>query len=330
MTREDRPFSFGRFLDAHGNPFVGVVTGDSVQPIAALTAGRISLQASLSPLLEDWSATLEIVGEALARGAQGGAAFALSELKALAPLPDARQIFCTGANYGRHVVEMIVALGVGAATEGMDAAQRRRFGEAYVARQKVEGAPYIFMKPVTAISGPTDPLELPGFSPQIDWELELAAVMGPGAYRVDRSAALGAVAGYMIANDLTARDKVKRNDPGAIGPDWLTAKGAPGFLPTGPLLVPARFVPDPQALRMRLAVNGAIMQDDSTSDMTFDIARQIEFLSGFVRLLAGDIICTGSPAGNGIARGLFLKPGDVMEAEIEGLGRQVIACRSQT
>jgi 2-keto-4-pentenoate hydratase/2-oxohepta-3-ene-1,7-dioic acid hydratase in catechol pathway len=223
---------------------------------------------------------------------------------------------------------MVVVLGVGAETEGMNEEEKRRFGEAYVSRQRAEAEPYIFMKPVTAIAGPDTTLPLPDFSDRIDWELELAAVIGKPTHRVSEADALSHVAGYMIANDVTARDRVNRTDAGAIGPDWIAAKGAPGFLPIGPDFVPSQFVGDPQQLAMKLLVNGVTMQDDSTSDMTFSVARQIAYLSRFAKLCPGDIICTGSPAGNGVTQGIFLKDGDVMEAEIERLGRQLIRCES--
>ena len=184
------------------------------------------------------------------------------------------------------------------------------------------------MKSVSSISGPLDDLVLPEFSSKIDWELELAVVIGAPTLRASRSEYSNSVAGYMMVNDITARDKVRRTDVGALGPDWLASKGAPGFLPMGPYFVPREFVADPHDLGLRLKVNGELMQDDRTSDMTFDIGRQIECISAQVLMLPGDVLCTGSPAGNGVARGRFLKPGDLIEAEIEGLGQQVVHCVS--
>lgn len=221
---------------------------------------------------------------------------------------------------------MVQILGVPPDTDGMNAQEKRAFGEAYVARQLAESEPYVFMKTVSSIAGPCDDLILPDFSDKADWEIELGAVIGHVPKGTTRKSALSCVAGYMVVNDLTARDKVRRTDPGAIGPDWLSAKGAPGFLPTGPYFVPAAYVADPQNLMMTLKVNGEVMQSESTSDMTFDIAWQVAFIARHVRMLPGDILCTGSPAGNGVTRGRFLKAGDVMEAEIAGLGQQVVRC----
>jgi 2,4-diketo-3-deoxy-L-fuconate hydrolase len=324
LVNKHSQFALGRFVRGQSGPFLGAVIEDTVTPVSQLDS-TFSPDVTLRELLCDWPSNLAKLKAAVCSArAEGGVAMA--NLRACAPLPDARQVFCTGANYRRHVLEMVVANGAGPDTDGMDAEARRAYGEAYIARQIAESSPYVFMKTVTSISGPCDPLMLPDFSDKIDWEIELGAVIGTMTYKVPRTAALSCVAGYMIVNDLTARDRVRRTDPGAIGPDWVAAKGAPGFLPTGPYFVPAEFIANPHDLRMRLMVNGQTMQDDRTSDMTFDIARQIEFISSYARMLPGDILCTGSPAGNGVIRGVFLRDGDIMEAEIDGLGRQVVRC----
>ena len=323
------PFALGSFVQSDGRAFLGVVSDDAVTPVDALTQGRFPADVTLARLLQDWDANLATIKLAIAadrRRTPRAPRIPVTDLQAQAPVPDARQVFCTGANYGRHLVQMAVAVG-GPETEGLNPEQRRALGEAFLVRQKAESSPYVFMKPVTSIAGPNDLLILPDFSEKADWEVELGVVIASPTYRVSRANALKHVAGYMVVNDLTARDKVKRTDPGAIGPDWIASKGAPGFLPTGPYLVPAEFVPDPQNLGLRLKVNGVMMQDDSTSDMTFDVARQIEFISSYARMLPGDILCTGTPGGNGVTRGIFLRDGDVMEVEIDGLGRQTTLCR---
>jgi 2-keto-4-pentenoate hydratase/2-oxohepta-3-ene-1,7-dioic acid hydratase in catechol pathway len=144
--------------------------------------------------------------------------------------------------------------------------------------------------------------------------------------RVPRRDALSYVAGYTIVNDITARDRVFRPDLPGIGTDWLAAKNAPTFLPAGPWLVPAAFAGDPMKLRITLSLNGEVMQDESTADMIFDVARLIEHTSSIATMLPGDLLLTGSPAGNGASRGRFLRPGDVMEGAITGLGRQRNRC----
>ena len=134
------------------------------------------------------------------------------------------------------------------------------------------------------------------------------------------------MAGYTIANDITSRELVNRPDVPQMGMDWVAAKCSPGFLPLGPLVVPAAFVSDPQALQITLKLNGQTMQDESTADMIFGVARIIEFVSRHVRLLPGDVVLTGSPSGNGTHYGRFIQDGDVLEGSIEGLGTQRNRC----
>jgi 2-keto-4-pentenoate hydratase/2-oxohepta-3-ene-1,7-dioic acid hydratase in catechol pathway len=184
----------------------------------------------------------------------------------------------------------------------------------------------VFIGLPSAITGPYDDVVLPSWCAQPDWELELTAVIGAPAHRVSPEEALRHVAGYTIANDLTARDLVFRPDMREIGTDWLRAKNAPGFTPLGPYLVPAEFVADPSDLRLTLKLNGETMQDESTEDMIFDVARVVSYASQTTTLLPGDLVLTGSPAGNGVHHGRLLRDGDVMESTITGLGVQRTRC----
>lgn len=320
---EFKRFALGNFSLAGGAPFLGLVVEDRVTPVASL-GPAFGDSPTLLHLLQDWSRSFTLLASAVEAG-HATSKIAVDALTAHAPLPRPAQVFCTGANYAEHVIQMILAPGR-PEVAGMSPKEARHYAEDVVTRQAAGSDPFVFMKPVTAVAGPEDPLPLPYFSSKLDWELELAAIIGREAYRVARPDALSYVAGYVVANDMTARDKVRRADAGSIGADWIAGKGSPGFLPIGPLFVPSQFIADPHALEMRLWVNGELKQSDTTGSMTFDIPRQIEFLSGYARLLPGDILCTGTPAGNGIADGSFLKPGDVVEAEIEGLGRQRTRC----
>ncbi|WP_449472660.1 fumarylacetoacetate hydrolase family protein [Sphingobium chungangianum] len=324
MSARQDQFALGSFSVGDGPRFLGLVDGEKVYRVADLLPQPAAADPSLYDLLQNWGASFTALQAAFA-ARQPEAPFLVHQLRAHAPVPEARQLFCTGANYRKHVIEMVMVMDL-PETQGMNSAEKRTYGEAYVEKQLAESEPYVFMKPVTSIAGPDDSLLLPDHSQMVDWELELVAVIGRDCFRAAREDALDCVAGYMIGNDLTARDRVRRTDAGAISPDWIAAKGGPGFLPTGPLFVPAEFVADPHDLGMQLSVNGELMQDDRTSDMTFDIPRQIAYISRFARLIPGDLLCTGSPAGNGIGRGIFLKDGDVMEARIEGLGRQRVRC----
>jgi 2,4-diketo-3-deoxy-L-fuconate hydrolase len=158
-----------------------------------------------------------------------------------------------------------------------------------------------------------------------DWELELAVVIGREAFQVSRDQAMDHVAGYTIVNDVTTRDLVFRKDMKEIGTDWFRSKNSPGFLPTGPFLVPAAYV-DAGDLAITLDLNGQRMQDGRTDDLLFDIPALISTASQTLPLLPGDLLLTGSPPGNGQHWRRFLRDGDVMTGSIEGLGTQTVRC----
>jgi 2,4-diketo-3-deoxy-L-fuconate hydrolase len=182
------------------------------------------------------------------------------------------------------------------------------------------------------VTGPFDPIIVPFDAKKPDWELELGVVIGRHARRVSREHALAYVAGYTVVNDITLREKVfrRKTDSPELGMDFTVSKGAPSFLPMGPYLVPAAFIADPQKLRITLELNGKVMQDEETADMIFTVARLIEYLSADVELQPGDVICTGSPAGNGMHYNRFIQEGDVLEGSITGasidLGTQRNPC----
>ncbi len=247
-------------------------------------------------------------------------------LIALPPI-EPRQIVCAGANYRKHVVDILVDQGL--IPGGGSPAEKRRIAEGVMDHRAAEGQPYAFLKPITSVLGPFDDLVLPADSLQVDWELELVVVMGRDAHRVPREQALDYVAGYTIGNDISARDRIKRPDFPSLGMDWLACKGAPGFLPLGPHIVPRVFVPDPQNLDIELRLNGQVMQSESTRDMLFPVATLIEFITTHVRLRAGDLICTGSPSGNGTHHNRFLENGDVLAGKISGLGTQRATCERE-
>jgi 2-keto-4-pentenoate hydratase/2-oxohepta-3-ene-1,7-dioic acid hydratase in catechol pathway len=294
-------YAIGTF-DAGAGAFPGVVVEEREVRDAS------GLGASVRELLERWdSAEPEL--ERLA--AEGDSGVALSNVRVLAPV-EPRQVVQAGANYYKHVLDLIVAERTRAGDDPDAAlAGAREIMDARVAH----GEPYLFLGAVSAICGAYDDVRLPARGEQHDWELELAAVIGPG----------GAVAGYTIANDLTTRDLVYRPDLKAIGTDWLRAKNAPTFLPLGPWIVPARFV-DPSGLQITLRHNGDVMQDESTADMIFDVERLRAYADERMHLLPGDLLLTGSPAGNGAHWGRFLSDGDQIEAAITGLGTQRNRC----
>ena len=328
MSSGVKAFALGRFSGTNGVPFLGVVIQERVIPLDALL-GRKTLtpSSSLWLLLQDWDTAFAQIAAALRTPNDSHPAWMdMNALTALAPLPDTRQIVCTGANYRQHVIDLVVAQGAGAQSEGQSVEQRRAEAAQRVEQRRATGIPYAFPKLVSSLCGPVDDIVVPHDATQLDWELELGVVMGRSAWRVPRGRAMDHVAGFLIVNDVTRRELVYRSDMKSLGSDWLRSKSGPGFMPHGPLFVPAAFVPEPGRLQIRLELNGQVMQDECTSDMLFSIEEQIEYVSAYAQLLPGDILATGSPAGNGMHHGRFLQPGDVMRGSITGLGTQINRC----
>jgi 2,4-diketo-3-deoxy-L-fuconate hydrolase len=160
---------------------------------------------------------------------------------------------------------------------------------------------------------------LPRTSSQIDWEAEIGVVIGRAAHDVSLDQAMNCVAGYTIVNDLSARDLNRRED-WTFGTDWFRGKSFDGSAPMGPWITPAEAIPDPHNLVIQLCVNDQLMQDSSSRQMHFNIPEQIQYLSEQLTLRPGDVISTGTPAGVGRPRGIYLKPGDEVTITIEGLG----------
>ena len=185
------------------------------------------------------------------------------------------------------------------------------------AKMPIPAEPVMFMKATTCITGPCDPIIKPVDSTKLDWEAELGIVIGRETRRVSEAVALEHVAGYCVFHDVSERSfQLER------GGQWDKGKGCDSFGPIGPWLVTRDEIPDPQTLRLWLDVNGERMQDSSTADMIFSCAEIVSYVSRFMTLLPGDVICTGTPQGVGMGRGRFLQPGDQVRLGVEGLGEQ--------
>lgn len=221
----------------------------------------------------------------------------LSEVRLLPPVPSPEKIICIGLNYRDHARE-----------SGME----------------IPKYPVMFAKYRNALAGPMDSVVLPRVSTQVDYEAELAVVIGRGGRYIPESRAMDHVAGYMVLNDVSARDFQFRTA------QWLQGKTFDTFAPCGPWLVTADEVGDPHALGIRLRLNGQMMQDSSTRELIFGVPQLIAYISQIVTFAPGDIISTGTPPGVGISRKppVLLKPGDVMEVEVDKVGtirNQVVA-----
>ena len=200
--------------------------------------------------------------------------------------------YCVGLNYAKHAAE-----------SGLEPPKE----------------PVLFNKATSCLSGPNDDVVIPRKSSKADWEVELGVVIGKEALYVSEEDALDYVAGYCIINDMSEREfQIERSG------QWVKGKSAPTFGPTGPYLVTTDEIPDPQVLNLKLSLNGEVLQNSNTSDMIFTVRQIVSHMSQFMQLMPGDIICTGTPEGVGLGMNppRYLKAGEVMELEIDGLGSQ--------
>ena len=260
----------------------GVLVGEAVVPTAALQAPADTVRGLLAAL--DGAALAE-----LGRGAEQSAErVSLDSVRLTAPVPDPQKIICLGLNYRDHAAE---------------------------SGQEPPTAPLWFAKFANSLIGSNDDVLLPAAHPDyVDYEAELAVVIGRIAHRVSPDDALGYVAGAMPFNDVSARDLQLQNQL------WTSGKAIDTFAPCGPALVTLDEIPDIQGLGVRTRVNGERLQDGNTREQIFGVAQSVAWLSRTMTLLPGDIIATGTPAGVGASKGRFLRAGDVVEIELDGLG----------
>jgi 2-keto-4-pentenoate hydratase/2-oxohepta-3-ene-1,7-dioic acid hydratase in catechol pathway len=299
------------FRRGRGEPKLGAVWRDFVLDLGglakdlaaqrgAIRRGRGGFPRSMLELIQGGEAAWALARDAWESGkalveqqaieelAQRRLAYPIKRARLLAPVPaPARNVFCLGRNYADHAAER------GAA---------------------VPEHPVYFTKPGTAVVGPGDDIVHHAITKELDYEVELAVVIGTGGRDISRGDALRHVFGYTIINDVTARDLQKRHN------QWFKGKSLDTFCPMGPVLVTADEIPDPQALGISLRVNGQTRQSSHTSKMIFPVAQCIEGLSQAMTLVPGDLIATGTPDGVGAASGNFLRAGDRIEAEVEGIG----------
>jgi 2-keto-4-pentenoate hydratase/2-oxohepta-3-ene-1,7-dioic acid hydratase in catechol pathway len=274
----------------NGQTVAGWIDGDAVVVCATGPAAEgavLSLIAGGEPARADWAA-------------KDGPRVPLADIRLMAPIPNPRRdIFCVGKNYYAHAAEFHKS--------GFDSS----------AKEQVPSAPVIFTKATTSVVGPGDTVRA-SIDPTatVDYEGELAVVIGKRTFGVSKADAMDHVFGYVIVNDVTSRELQKRHN------QWVIGKGCDTFCPMGPWIATADEVGDPTALELTTEINGELRQQAIVSDLIFDIPTLIEALSQTITLLPGDIIATGTPVGVGIGftPPVYLRPGDRMRVAITGLG----------
>ncbi len=269
-------------FDDGSGPQAGIQLEQELVPVAALGAPASSLRGLLHALDADGLAELG------ARASEAERRLALADVRLLAPVPDPEKIVCLGLNYRDHAAE---------------------------AGQEIPAAPMWFAKFANSLIGSGESIVLPpAHAEHVDYEAELAVVIGRAALRVSAERALEHVAGAMPFNDVTARDLQFQN------PLWTSGKAIDTFAPCGPALVTLDEIEDLQSLALRTRVNGETLQQGTTANQIFGVAEVIAWLSRTMTLLPGDVIATGTPAGVGASQGRFLRAGDTVEVEVKGLG----------
>ncbi|MFJ9590790.1 fumarylacetoacetate hydrolase family protein [Streptomyces acidicola] len=272
-------------------------------------------------ILRDWDASLVRLRELA--DAPPGEGTALERLRPLPPVHPSGQVLCGGANYFTHLRQIYVSMQRGRGDTRAEEELRTEAEE--FAKRRAHGDPFIFAGLPGALSGANDDVVLWGPGKEHDWEVELAVVLSHGGRDIPVESAMDHVAGYTISNDISTRDVMYPPNLGMT--DFVMTKLRPTFFPTGPWIVPREFVRDYRSLHITLKVNGEVMQDEGVDDIIHGVEALVSYASRVVALQAGDTLLTGSPAGNAGHHGnRWLVPGDVMEAEITGLGVQRNRC----
>ncbi|MFM9969409.1 MAG: fumarylacetoacetate hydrolase family protein [Burkholderiales bacterium] len=307
-------FKLATVSSAGSQPFVALVIEDQAFALAPLYAlfqnasgarGSSRLAAaSMLDLLRNWSDSFAVLGDLAALVTREGLdsprwqtlRASIASLHWHAPIPRPPGLFFAAVNYPRP------------GRPARDPAAPHR--------------PYLFEKSARCVIGPHDDIVKPDDFDDIDWEVELALVIGRGGRRIAPERAMDHVAGFMVANDITCRGFRQKGELPIPGPDWFGSKCHDTFAPLGPYLVPREFVKDCRNLRLTLKVNDQLRQDGNSRDMVFSPEEQIAHVSNQVMLEPGDVFATGTPEGFGMQSESFLKVGDIVEAQIEGLGAQ--------
>ena len=286
----------------------GILIGGDIYDAERLT-GNANFRSTLA-ILEDWPNAAPAIDAAATQPSSASRVHHVDAVQLLAPILFPGAYFCAAANYRDHSLAMA-----------------KSFGRPPEPDPRTQGIkPFHFVKSAKqATIGPREDFEAPHHGDQLDWEIELAAVIGRPCKRVPVTAALEYVAGYTVSNDLSIRDRafmrrpnVSENSP--FNTDFIGIKGFDKSVILGPWITPAAQIGDPADLGMKLWIGEELMQNSNTSQMMFSVAEQIAYLSERITLLPGDVVLTGTPAGTGMEQGRFLKKGETIRMWIENIG----------
>jgi len=315
MAQSNSAYRLATYL-ARDVPRAGIVVDDRLLDVREALNGSTAQGTDTHPLsvlevLQRWDELhprLQAIARQVRAGREPATAQPLSGVRLGAPILYPGVILCAGANYRDHVEEMSRALNLPPEPDPHELGLK----------------PWHFIKASAAcVRGPDSPIALPAYSKKVDWEAEIAIVIGRECRDVTIEQAMSHVAGLTIVNDLSARDHLRRSGVAPESPfcfDWVSQKCFDGALPMGPWITPLDDIPDPGRLGIRLWVNQELMQDSSSANLIFSMAEQISHLSSRLTLRPGDVIATGTPAGCGTARGRFLKAGDRVRIQVDGVG----------
>lgn len=292
------------YIGANNEPESGVLIGDHVYvPDNLLTSVKLKDRSVLG-MLRQWDEVHSELDRA-SRSSGHRQGRRVADVKLLAPIIYPGALYCAGANYWDHLEEMAEVA-------------KRATGKAPSMAKGAE--PWFFLKTCAgSIIGTEAPVRVPTFTKQLDWEAEVGLVIGRKSRNVSEANAMDAFAGFLIINDLSARDLLKREHSPFIY-DWMGQKCFDDGAPMGPWLTPKAYIDNPDDMSIKLRVNGVIKQSSNTSKMIHNMAEQVAYLSRHITLQPGDVIATGTPAGVGLPRGEFLKIGDEVMIEVAGCG----------
>src|SRR4051812_257048 len=282
-----------------GRPQAGILVGERVYPAHTLLAGSDGDSSSVLGLLQNWSAVRDLLRTA-AKQVTPEQGLALAGLTLDAPILYPGAVFATGGNYPDHLDEMA-----------------NKYGRPPLTKHKAAGPFFTLKTSAHSAIGHGMPIRHPSFTSKLDYEAEIGVVIGEFADNISEARAMDVIAGYLIINDLSARDYARRETlPNQMTHDWFGQKCFRDSMPMGPWLTPAEFVPDPYDMSIKLWVNGELRQDGNSRHMLYPLAEQIAYLSRHLTLRPGDVISTGCPSGVGVAQDKFLEPGDEIRIEV--------------